>query len=465
MSNTDLSKDTDDITDKLSYENDNNNNNNDIYDIFNKDDNEEQEKNIDEDDEDDESMISTLSENDVLDDEINYIQKNNKKYNYLSIKKYVDDFFNSSVIYKYSCALDILSSYLKGQKIIYNESRTLYKYYLNILMITCIILSSTSTIFSQIDINNETTFFYKYHSLILSSMNALITCIISCISYLKLDACCESFKICSHKFEKIEKEITFLSGEVLLFNHPCLEEINYYKNEKIFNKLNILQPNSNKKKKEENKFMFYKQYFKKYNYEELKLIDELKTKIQDIKKKIIEIEESNQFPIPKKVQNDFSIIYHTNIFTIIKKIDDYKTKMIMKLKNIKNEINYYKNKRETILEEGKKDEMESIEEKMNLLFKKKYKTIEKILFIKTSFLIIDNIFQQEIKNSYIKKNNIIRFFLIRTFGDFFPNCILCSLYPKNYKDPRTINKEIYDMLFEPLIYNEESEYDLNKYHL
>ena len=36
---------------------------------------------------------------------------------------------------------------------------------------------------------------------------------------------------------------------------------------------------------------------------------------------------------------------------------------------------------------------------------------KKILYLKTSFLIIDNIFQQEIKNDYIKKNIIYDFLL------------------------------------------------------
>ena len=79
----------------------------------------------------------------------------------------------------------------------------------------------------------------------------------------------------------------------------------------------------------------------------------------------------------------------------------------------------------------------------------KYKIIERILYLKTSFLIIDNIFQQEIKNDYIKKKYYLRFFLINTFEDFCPNCFLCTLYPKNYINPKDLNSTIYNILFEP----------------
>ena len=106
----------------------------------------------------DESFIndSCINENDDdlsndLDiEDINFVINNeknkNKKHTFLDVKYYVDDFFNSSIVYKYSCALDILGSYLKGQKILYNESKNLYFYYLNCLMIPCIILSSLSTV-------------------------------------------------------------------------------------------------------------------------------------------------------------------------------------------------------------------------------------------------------------------------------------------------------------------------------
>ena len=414
---------------------------------------------------DDKSTINTYNVDNIELTDINHIidshnNNNTNKIKFLDVKYYVDDFFNSSVVYKYSCALDILGSYLKGQKILYNESKNLYFYYLNCLMIPCIFLSSLSTVLSQTSLNDT---FNQYHNLILCVINALITCLLTCLSYLKLDAGSESFKICANQYEKLEKEIIFTSGETLLFSHPCLEDTNFHKNKQIFEKLNNMNPHSNEFERQSNSFTFLKQYYKKYNYEELKLIDILKTKIKDIKKKILEIDEANQFTIPKKIQTEFLNIYSINVFTLIKKIEDYKTKLIMKLKNIKNEIIYYDNKKNSLMEEGKQLN-EDDKNKVSELFKCKYSIIEKILYLKTSFLIIDNIFQQEIKNNFLRKQYFFRFMLINTFGDIFPDCFICTLYPKDYMDPKEINPMIYKILFEPFIENDINNYKQN-HHL
>ena len=160
-----------------------------------------------------------------------------------------------------------------------------------------------------------------------------------------------------------------------------------------------MNPYTDNLKKNLNKFLFHKEYYKKVNYEEYKLVDTLKNKIEEIKKKILEIDDTNKFPIPYNIQQRFLNIYSINIFTIIKKIDDFKSKLIMKLKNIHNKIVYYK----TIIDECSNEVNNEISKKKIIeLYDVKYKIIEKILYLKTSFLIIDNIFQQEIKNDYIK---------------------------------------------------------------
>ena len=89
--------------------------------------------------------------------------------------------------------------------------------------------------------------------------------------------------------------------------------------------------------------------------------------------------------------------------------------------------------------------------KLESLFKDKYKIIEEILYLKTSFLIVDNIFQQEIKNNYLQKKYALRFFLIHTFSDCFPQCFICTLYPEDYTEPKEINPSIYKILFEPYV--------------
>jgi len=129
---------------------------------------------------------------------------------YTDLEKNIDrDYFDIND--KYSNALDILASYLKGQKIIYMESKDYCEFFLNCLMGPSILLSTAATVLSTF-INN-----YSWGNILIASVNGAIVFILAIVNYLKLDAKAEAHKISSNRYDKLQSSVEFKSGAILLF--------------------------------------------------------------------------------------------------------------------------------------------------------------------------------------------------------------------------------------------------------
>lgn len=166
-----------------------------------------------------------------------------------------------------STTLDIIAVYLKGQKILYIDSKTHCENTLNLLMMPTILISAICTVLSVALKSTE------FGATLVACLTGCSTFILSIISFLKLDAKAQAHKTSAYQFDKLQTMCEFFSGKVLLIKDKDTE---------IHSKVQ--------------KF------------------------VNDIEKKVEEIKDTNQFIIPEGIRFRYPYIYSTNVFSQIKKM-------------------------------------------------------------------------------------------------------------------------------------------------
>ena len=220
-----------------------------------------------------------------------------------------------------STSLDILALYLKGQKIIYTESKTYCEKHLNRLMLPAILLAAICAILNFILKD------YSYGTIIISSFNAVNSFILSIINYLKLAEKSQNHLMAAQRFQSLESRIELESGRSMFFQNSV----------------------------------------------------SVQKTLEEIEKEIKEIQSSNQFIVPEAIRYRYPKIYASNIFSVVKQIKNEEIIVINNLKTAAQDLHKYTNEL-TELDKRKHELLDRIEELKGQQFDLDVK-IESIEFI------------------------------------------------------------------------------------
>lgn len=237
--------------------------------------------------------------------------------------------------------LDILVTYLKGQKNLHLESKRVCETWLNALLIPTLLITAAITIFAPFLQD------YSWSGGFISGLNATTACLIALVKYLKLESSVEMFHQTVNQYDKLETSVEFSTSKLMFVVD-------------VAGKSQIVLE-----------------------------------KIQEIEKKVNEIKEWNSQLVPTSVVRSFPVICNINIFSFIKRVEGSRRNLIAKFKDVKNEIRYI---------EYKTAMLENNHEKYNCrlehLMDVKGKIKEELMHHRLAFCHIDRIFTQEIQNAH-----------------------------------------------------------------
>jgi hypothetical protein len=214
------------------------------------------------------------------------VENNNfKKFTLKDIERSVEKYYHFENN-KYVGELDILTTYIKGQKNLYILSKNISQAKLNLLMVPSLLLTCCITIISPIIECHQV---YKGF---ITALNAVVALLLSMINYYKLESSTENFFQMANNYDRLEILLDLASSRLVFINT----------------------------KKEKQKLVL--------------------DTIKEAEQKIVEFKNNYSFLLPEEIKTLFPIICHMKIFFFIQKMETYRHSLLIRLRDVKNEMRF-----------------------------------------------------------------------------------------------------------------------------
>jgi hypothetical protein len=285
-----------------------------------------------------------------------------KQLAYHDVEKTLDKYYDMELDNKYSSELDILTTFMKGQKNVYIQAKYLSQWRFNCLIIPSLIVTCGITVLSPVITCNST------HAWIISGLNAFVGLFLSLINFLKLESSTTMYLQLANHYDKMETSLEMTNSKLILMETE---------NEKRTLVLN---------------------------------------RIKDIEQKLNEMKEMNNLLLPAEIKTLFPVICHVNIFSFIKKLENHRRIMILKFKDIKNEIRFILHKwnkeecepdmqymQKNVIQQIKRQKLRE-QNRMDYLCEIKEKLKIELNEYRCAYSNLDEIFIREIKHAETQTN-------------------------------------------------------------
>ena len=215
-----------------------------------------------------------------------------RKLTYNDVSKSFDQYDSS----KYFNEMSILHTYFNGQKHLYTYSKNVTYRKLNMLMLPTLVLSTSGTIMVPFIIE------FEWSTGVLTAIYAVITLLLGLVNYFRLESSYQQFSILADRYDKLQTSLELTNSKLVFIENGVELERSVAAN-----------------------------------------IREFEDKLSDIVNVIV----------PEDVKRLFPVICNINIFSFIRKVEAHKRALIIKYKDLKNEIRYiYHKEREKVKEKG-----------------------------------------------------------------------------------------------------------------